>query len=566
MVHRTSAARLFAASIVVAASGLAACQLGENLLTRFFRSPERSGRMVNGKQEGDWVFRYPSGALKAKGSYQNDKQIGPWTYWYENGNVEWEGEFAAQRLGGPSRFGFENGKNRAVGLFVDGLEEDLWTFWQQSGGLDCEGDFARGQATLRWTYYRPDGTRLAEGFRLEGERVGPWEFYSSAGDVSERRYPLPADTQIVHETWDGNVPQREGFLVKGKPNGRWVTYHPNGRRRMTCDFADGVLHGLCVAWASSGELVALGRVDGGHALGTWKVWSAGQASDVPGAEIDLAAAFDGSWSTAGSAAGRSPEHTVAAWAAEASAPVVDILDLAPDPNIPAPSADDVARTESIPNVPLRPQPWTVRETEALDYLVARYSTGAASVQAPRGSGYGRRRTAGTREGEGGDPVLSPRFLGKELPWTRFNSGDGSVVDLDDFRGKKKVVVVVLRGMAREVCVYCVTQTEALCDNIDAFREAGCEVFVVYPGERNRLDVFRESFQQMTKHMGEPPVGMLYDRNMELVRRMGISSEFAIPSTFVLDERGVIRYSYVGAEVDDRPSTEDVLKAVAGLGT
>jgi peroxiredoxin len=250
--------------------------------------------------------------------------------------------------------------------------------------------------------------------------------------------------------------------------------------------------------------------------------------------------------------------------AEASSTAGEVVDLTPDPNVPAPPREYETRADTIPAIPLRAQPWTVRETEALDYLVARYSDSAASVQAPRTSGYGRRRGRGTVEEEGGDPQLSPRFLGTQLPWTRFYRADGGVVDMDDYRGKSKLVFVVLRGFAREVCVYCVTQTEALCDSIDEFRKEGCEVFVVYPGERNRLEAFLESFQQVSKHMGEPPVGVLYDKNMELVARMGIASEFAIPSTFVLDERGIIRYSYVGTDIDDRPSTEAVLGAIRSM--
>jgi len=305
-------------------------------------------------------------------------------------------------------------------------------------------------------------------------------------------------------------------------------------------------------------------MDGGFPVGDWLVWTAGVPRSVPGSSLDLSVAFAGSWSNEGSPAGRSPEEALGVWVSEASSPPTDILDLTPDPNIPAPPADFVVRTESVPTIPLRPQPWTVRESEALDYLVARYSDGAANVAPPRRSGYGRRGARTEIEEQGGDPALSPRFLGTELPWTRFYRADGEVVDLDDYRGKKKIVVVVLRGFAREVCVYCVTQTEALCDNIEEFEQEGCEVFVVYPGELNRLEVFLESFKQVSKHMGEPPVGVLYDRNMELVTRMGITSEFAIPSTFVVDERGVIRYSYVGREVDDRPSTKAVLEAIRGL--
>jgi len=551
------------AALLVLSLSLGACQLAENLVENMFRDKERSGRLVGGKQEGEWVFRYPSGALKAKGNYLDDKQIGHWTYWYENGNVEWEGEFDEQRLAGPSRFGHENGKRQAVGLFVDGLEEDLWTFWTSDGALDCEGDFVRGKAALRWTYFHPDGTPMAEGYRLDGERVGPWRFYGPGDEIAERRFPVPEGIAVVHETWDGDVPRREGFLRDGVPEGRWATWHPDGRRRMTGDFVTGQPNGLWVAWNSSGEPLARGRMAKGQPEGDWLLWRNGAVERVPAHQLELSGSFSGEWSSGSISTSDSVESVLGTWIAEAASPVTETLELAPDPNIPPPSPDAVARTEATPSVQLRPQPWTVRESDAIEYLVARYSDGARDVQAPRRSGYGR-RSHGGQEKETGDPVLSPRFLGTQLPWTRFFRADKGVVDMDDYRGKSKVVLVVLRGFAREVCVYCITQTEALCDNAEAFRAEGCEVFVVYPGERNRLEVFMESFEAVSKHMGEPPIGVLYDRDMELVKRMGITSEFAIPSTFVIDERGVIRYSYVGRDIEDRPAAEDILTAIRSL--
>ena len=555
--------------LALAAAGLllGSCQLTESLVSNMFKTRERSGPLINGKQEGSWVFRYESGATKAKGDYENDHQIGHWVYYYENGNIEWEGEFDDARISGPSMFGHENGKRRAVGLFHDGFEEDLWTFWSPDGSLASEGDYIAGTPALRWTYFGDNGKPIAEGYRLDGERVGPWQFYRSNGEVAERRFGLPEGMEIVHETWDGVTPRREGFLLNGKQTGRWVTWHPNGRRRTTGDFVDGTPSGLWIAWTAGGQPVARGKMVDGMPTGEWLLWRNGKKERVNGAGMELTSMFSGTWSEA-SAPTASPEQTLATWIGESASLPAETIDLAPDPNVPTPTPEEVAATDQLPRIPLRSQPWTVRETDSLDFLVARYSDGAKSVEPPRGSGYGRRRgrstATDTEEESTGDPVLSPRFLGTTLPWTRFYRATGEVVDLDDHRGKSKVVLVVLRGFAREVCVYCVTQTEALCDNIEGFKEAGCEVYVVYPGDRNRLEAFMESFRNFSKHMGEPPLGVLYDRNMELVERMGITSELAIPSTFVIDERGVIRYSYVGIDVEDRPSAEQVLTAIRAM--
>jgi len=550
--------------VLLAGSCLFACAALEGLVVSIYKSFDREGKLVNGKHEGEWAFKYESGALQAKGNYVDDKQVGRWTYWFENGNVEWKGGFD-DRVSGPTYFGYENGERRAIGTFEGGLEEDLWSFWNKSGKIDCEGDFVRGQPSLRWTYFHPDGTPRAEGFKLAGERVGPWQFYGEDGELSERRYPLPEGAEIVHELWDAAVPRREGLLVDEVQNGRWVTWHPSGRRRLTVDFVDGEPHGLILAWTDEGEPVSRGRMERGKAIGEWTIWRGGVEEVIPGEGLDLTLEERSAWSRQGNPGARSPERAVRLWLSEARSDPYELMNIEPDPNIPSPTAEAVAASDSVPTVPIRPQPWTVRETESLDFLIARYTDGAADVKAPRNSGYGRRRArAQAAKAGSGDPELSPKFIGTELPWTRFYRADGEVVDMDDYRGKKKIALVVLRGFAREVCVYCVTQTEALCDSSEEFQERDCEVFVVYPGEKNRLNVFMESFAKISKHLGTPPIGVLYDRNMQLVDRMGISSEFAIPSTFVIDEGGVIRYSYVGEEIDDRPAATDVLEAIDGM--
>jgi antitoxin component YwqK of YwqJK toxin-antitoxin module/peroxiredoxin len=558
-------ARALSFAVLAAALTCSACQVAESL----FRAPDRSGFMVGGKQGGRWIYRYgPGGPKKAEGEYRNDKQIGPWTYWYENGSVEWQGTFDEQRINGPTLFGYDNGQRKAVGTFADGFEEDLWSFWTPEGALDQEGDLARGRPVLRWSYYHPDGSVAAQGFRRDGERIGLWQFYSESGELSERNFPLPEGVAVVHQAWeDESVPRREGFLVGGRPEGRWVTWHPNGRRRLTGDFAQGRLSGLCLLWNDNGDRVAVGRTEAGQPVGPWTVWRDGAAQRVDAQRITAAQGSPESWSKRGSPTGTEVEQAVSAWLAEASAPIrdEDIVDQSPDPDTPSPPDASVARTESTPSIPLRAQPWTETERENHEYLVQRYAKGEKAAQPPRNSPYGKRRGKTSSAPTAPDPALSSRFLGTKLPWTRFRQTDGKIVDLDQFRGKSKVVLVVLRGMAREVCIYCVTQTEALCDSVDQFRALNSEVFVVYPGERNRLEAFLEAFNSASQRTGEPPLGVLYDPDMQLVDRMGIASELAIPSTFVIDEQGTIRYAYVGRDIEDRPPAEALLEALRGLG-
>lgn len=508
-----------------------------------FVSPRKSGfRSENGWQQGPWTYWFDNERLhvQAKGNFKDNRQDGLWTYWYENGNKEWEGTFAAKRLAGRSTFWYGNGELRAQGLYADGVEEGEWTFWDAEGKIDRVGDYAQGKRTLRWTCFYPDGELKAEGMWLDGSQVGPWHFWSPTGEPSAKEFPLPSGWRLVREDWTDGTPRREGFLFQGQPDGRWVLWHENGQRKLAGEFREGRQTGVWIAWREDGEPLASGAVEDGRTKGPWQVWSSG-ASTGPGTP-------------------RSPstlDGQIAEWLAEAALPVGTPRPAAKSA-LPEPDRALLADVEQRPKVPIRAQPWTVSEEESLDYLVTRYTDGVQSARPPAGSSYvARRRTAPPT----GDRSRSEELIGNELPCKTFTSAEGGTVNTDDYKGRK-VVLVVLRGYAGMVCVYCVTQTKALA-NAKKKGALDAEVLVVYPGPEDGLPAFLESYKRLSD--GEaPPFLRLADPDYRLVEPLGLRGDLAIPTTLILDERGIVRWAYVGSSAEDRPPTCDLIKALADI--
>lgn len=151
--------------------------------------------------------------------------------------------------------------------------------------------------------------------------------------------------------------------------------------------------------------------------------------------------------------------------------------------------------------------------------------------------------------------------GVDLPQT-FVDCDGNPVDLTRYRGKSKVVLVVLRGIPRttggELCPTCVAQTSSLLANRDEFARRSAEVLVVFPGPTDRLGEFLQTARNRTP--GEPARAfrVLLDRECSACDRLGIRDDLAKPSTYVLDTRGRLVYVYVGETSTDRPSVKAVL--------
>lgn len=553
-------------ALLVSVLALVACQSTEVVV----REPLREGKLVDDKQEGPWTYRYPGGATLAAGEYRADKQYGPWTYWHENGAEKWSGVFGPKRLDGPTKTSDPSGVARFEGQFVDGFEAGPWTFYGETGAVERTGDFHRGLASMRWTGYYPDGAVRSEGFRWQGDAVGLWQYWGEDDTAYAKLFPLPEGLALAFEAWGDGSARREGFLDGRSKVGRWVTYHTNGTVRAEGGFDNGRATGVWRFWSPEGALLAKGRMAGNEFLGSWTVVEGGEEKRISARSLPLVRPTADGWSTDDLADGLGVREAIAVWTAEMFGSATPVTATSTG-GLPEPPAELLADSADRPLIPMAPQPWTNYEREAVATLIERYTVGADQL-APtakklRKYGPARENRAPKRADKLGAYGLVEKaeaWLGKELPYQEFFTGDKQQYDLTQFRGEKPVVLIVLRGFVREVCIYCATQTKAVDNSYAEFEDRGVEVAVVYPGDEGRMDTFLKSFETEALLNGEPQMPVLYDPDSTLVTEMGIESELAIPSTFILDREGKIRYAYVGTEIDDRPSVKEVLTALDSL--
>jgi peroxiredoxin len=160
-----------------------------------------------------------------------------------------------------------------------------------------------------------------------------------------------------------------------------------------------------------------------------------------------------------------------------------------------------------------------------------------------------------------DAPSNSKVADADLP-LNFVACDGTPIDLTQYRGKKKVVLIVLRGIPRSLggalCPSCLAQTSCLLANQQEFQSRGAEVLVVFPGPSERLGEFLQKAKRQTP--GEPECGfrVLLDRELAACDRLGIRDDLAKPSTYILDTQGRLVYAYVGATSTDRPSLKAIL--------
>lgn len=560
---------LLAAALVPSCAIVDSVSAGLTAVGRYANGIVRGkGEVVDGRQQGDWEYLSEGGRVRARGRYEDDEQVGLWTYYYESGQKEYEGVLENERRVGRYQYWHANGNPRAVGSFVDGREFGEWTFWNPRGGLAQRGPFLDGLRSGRWSSFHASGTLATEGLYLEGQQVGTWRIVSPDGEQTLAWTPLTERTEWIADTWDDGAPRREGFRVLGRPSGLWTLYHESGDPRLVGTFENGVPHGHWVVFGEARERIGEGRVELGRPVGTWKVRVAGAMADVDASGFAPSMPFAGEWSSDDLARRDGVEGALAIWLSEIAAPVD--ADAVADMSEPEDTASEeaLAAADVEPDVPVMAQPWTVFELDNFETLVEAYRRGGEAVKKLR-SRYARVRGGGAAKGPaipepGGDVDTAQGFVGRPLALTTYRNTSGEEFDLASLRGEK-VVLVVLRGYGGKVCVYCTAQTSALCDEnaFEEFERLGARLQIVFPGSRNGLSTFLDAFASLSD-AEIPPYGMLYQDDFTLGKELDLEGDKVIPTTFILDEEGIVRFAYVGKTAADRPSVELLVEELEKL--
>lgn len=126
---------------------------------------------------------------------------------------------------------YPNGQVFVEGQYNRGRQDGEWVFYFDNGQLNRKATFNNGKPDGPRDIYRADGTMLAKRGFADGLRDGDWITYDATGKkpISEEHY------------------------VKGKEDGVWKYWHPNGKQKQQLSLKQGVRHGATTEWDDKGE-------------------------------------------------------------------------------------------------------------------------------------------------------------------------------------------------------------------------------------------------------------------------------------------------------------------------
>jgi antitoxin component YwqK of YwqJK toxin-antitoxin module len=154
---------------------------------------------------------------------------------------------------------FKDGKvriERQIAFFSDNHFEADGTYkeYYPNGQLFVEGQYKRGRQDGEWTYYFDNGKVNRKAFFKGGKPDGPRDIFRADGTLSAKRGFADGLRDGDWVTYDakGTKPLAEEHYVKGKADGTWKYWYPDGKQKLQIALKDGKQHGPRTEWDDKG--------------------------------------------------------------------------------------------------------------------------------------------------------------------------------------------------------------------------------------------------------------------------------------------------------------------------
>jgi len=157
-------------------------------------------------------------------------------------------------------------------------------------------------------------------------------------------------------------------------------------------------------------------------------------------------------------------------------------------------------------------------------------------------------------------------IGDKAPDFTLKTLDEQTVRLSDLTTTGKVVLVVLRGWPGYQCPLCSRQVQDFIALASEFAKTKTRVVMVYPGPASELKAHATEFLKDKQWPKE--FVYLTDPSFTMVNAYGLRwdapGETAYPSTFILDQKRVVRFSKISPSHGDRTKATDLIEELKRL--
>ncbi len=150
-------------------------------------------------------------------------------------------------------------------------------------------------------------------------------------------------------------------------------------------------------------------------------------------------------------------------------------------------------------------------------------------------------------------AATPPKVGDKAPDFTLNTLDRQSVRLSDVTPKGKTVLIVLRGWPGYQCPFCTQQVQDYIKSESEFAGSHARVLMVYPGPADTLIAHAKEF--LNNKDWPKDFTFVIDPAFNMVNAYGLRwdapNETSYPSTFILDQKGIVRFAKISHSHSDR---------------
>lgn len=160
-------------------------------------------------------------------------------------------------------------------------------------------------------------------------------------------------------------------------------------------------------------------------------------------------------------------------------------------------------------------------------------------------------------------AATPPKVGDKAPDFTLNTLDHQTVRLSDLTPKGKTVLIVLRGWPGYQCPFCTQQVHDYIKSASEFARSHARVVMVYPGPADGLIAHAKEF--VNNKDWPKDFTFVIDPAFSMVDAYGLRwdapNETSYPSTFILDQKGIVRFAKISHSHSDRTKAADIVDEV-----
>jgi len=246
-----------------------------------FKYVDKSGKTVSqGEERGgtlDFLAYYPDGVTKSvEGKLVNGKQSGNWIKYHSTGQKKSDLIYDNDKLNGPQKYFFKNGKLNQEMVYKDGKTDGYFTSYYQNGNIESEGWYVADEVTGEWVGNYANGKVYSRNYYLEGNKQGFTTYYDEASrkqfEYEWDENQLPAsytgfDTSgkvLFHQVFEkgacdyksihlNSKPYEHAAFKNGKKDGEYTSLYANGQKHRIEHYSNGLENGQSLEYYDNGK-------------------------------------------------------------------------------------------------------------------------------------------------------------------------------------------------------------------------------------------------------------------------------------------------------------------------